>query len=274
MRIKNGSYHILLVIYCLIIFILSSIPGENFPKVDFEFSDKIVHVIIYSVLYVLFFYSLKNQSKYIKLRSSALWFSLLLTSLYGMTDEFHQYFVTNRSCEFYDWAADTAGALLMFTIFSMVNNKKMHKPLILIFLFLTGCGSSEVNEGNSKPAVVIESAESWLDFMPVVGDNDKNRFGFVIKLKFTGKSLDTNYTVSDFRIMLNNDTLRNKRFNTQIESYKDSIFYMNLYQAYDEKYLDKNKEYPEQVEFAFKVNRSDKLIKTFITPKINILKTQ
>ena len=274
MKIKNGTYHALLVIYCLIIFILSSIPGENFPKVDFEFSDKIVHVIIYSILYVLFFYSLKNQSKYIKLRSSALWLSVIFTSLYGMTDEFHQYFVTNRSCEFYDWLADTTGALLMFTIFSMIYNKKMHSSSLLIFLLLIGCGSSEINNDKNKTSVVIESSESWLDFMPVVGDDDKNRFGFVIKLKFTGKNLDTNYTVSDFRILLNNDTLNNKRYNTQAENYTDSVFYMNIYQVYNEKYLDKNKEYPDQAEFRFKINRSDKLIKAFITPKINILKTQ
>lgn len=116
-KVNDGKHwHVLLIGYCLLIFILSSIPGENFPKVDFEFSDKIVHLAVYSVLYILFFYSLKNQSKYVKLRDNALEFSILFTSLYGVTDEIHQYFVLNRSCEFMDWVADTAGALLMYFI--------------------------------------------------------------------------------------------------------------------------------------------------------------
>ncbi|HMQ69297.1 MAG TPA: VanZ family protein [Ignavibacteria bacterium] len=117
-KLNSGTFrHVLLAGYCLLIFVLSSIPGENFPKVEFEFSDKIVHIAVYSVLYILFFYSLKNQSKYVKLRDYALEFSVLFTSLYGITDEIHQYFVLNRSCEFLDWVADTVGALLMYLIF-------------------------------------------------------------------------------------------------------------------------------------------------------------
>jgi hypothetical protein len=43
-------------------------------------------------------------------------FALLLTALigsaYGAIDEFHQYFVPGRSCDVWDWLADTLGALL------------------------------------------------------------------------------------------------------------------------------------------------------------------
>lgn len=274
MKINHRIYHIVLALYCLIIFVLSSIPGENFPKVDFEFSDKIVHVIIYSVLYVLFFYSLKNQSKYVKLRSSALEYSVLFTSLYGITDELHQYFVTNRSCEFFDWAADTAGAIIMYLIFKLAAEKKKHLTAGLICLFLLGCSGVKEPVGKNKPDIRIESSEAWLDFMPVVGDNDKNRFGFLVKLKFTGKNLDTNIAIKDFVIFLNNDTLKNKRFNLQTENYTDSGYYLNVYQVYNEKYLDKKKEYPEQAEFSFDIIRSGNKIKSIITPKINILKTQ
>jgi VanZ family protein len=37
--------------------------------------------------------------------------ALLLASAYGVTDEFHQRFVTNRFSGVDDWIADTAGAL-------------------------------------------------------------------------------------------------------------------------------------------------------------------
>lgn len=35
-----------------------------------------------------------------------------LAVLYGASDEFHQYFVPTRECDFYDWVADAAGATL------------------------------------------------------------------------------------------------------------------------------------------------------------------
>jgi len=272
--IKPRIYHAGLFLYCLLIFILSSFPGEDFPKVDFEFSDKIVHLIIYAVLYVLFFYSLKNQSKYVKLQKFALEYSVLFTSLYGATDELHQYFVTNRSCEFNDWLADTAGAIIMYFIMRKIILSRKSLITALLFIILTGCSGMDNSVQKNKPKIAIESIETWLDFMPVVGDPDKNRFGFLIRLKFTGRSLDTNYTISDLQINLNTEKLKNKKYNTGIENFTDTSYIMNVYQSYDEKYLDKNKEYPEEAEFSFKINKEGALIKTIATPKIKILKTQ
>ena len=36
----------------------------------------------------------------------------VVASLYGMTDEFHQYFVPDRACDPLDWLIDTCGATL------------------------------------------------------------------------------------------------------------------------------------------------------------------
>lgn len=266
-------WHVLLILYCLLIFVLSSIPGENFPKVDFEFSDKFVHLIEYSILYILFFYSLKNQSKYVKLRDYALEFSVLFTSLYGVTDELHQYFVLNRSCEFMDWVADTLGAIIMYFIFKKVLiKKKIVTVLILVFVFL-GCSGSD-EKPQSKTMITVEYTEAWLDFMPVVIDENKNRFGFVIDLNFKGKNPDTNYTVKDLEIKLNNDLLTDKKFNTRIKNYSDSSFNLEIYQQYDSNYLDKNKEYPKDVTFSFGIYKGKKIIKKISTPNIKILKTQ
>lgn len=52
--------------------------------------------------------------------------SLVLTSAYAVTDEIHQIFVEGRSCQFFDWAIDTAGAaagLLAFMIIIWAVNK-------------------------------------------------------------------------------------------------------------------------------------------------------
>ena len=34
-----------------------------------------------------------------------------ITSLYGISDEFHQFFTPHRSVDIFDWLADTAGAV-------------------------------------------------------------------------------------------------------------------------------------------------------------------
>jgi VanZ family protein len=50
----------------------------------------------------------------------------LFTSLYGASDELHQYFVPNRSCDFYDWLADSIGAVMaLITIYLLT---KFYKP--------------------------------------------------------------------------------------------------------------------------------------------------
>jgi VanZ family protein len=42
----------------------------------------------------------------------ALLITVCVGSVYGATDEWHQYFVPGRDCNVWDWLADTLGALL------------------------------------------------------------------------------------------------------------------------------------------------------------------
>lgn len=53
-------------------------------------------------------------------------YCVAFTSLYAVSDEFHQLFVEGRSCELRDWAIDTAGALLgaliFYTVYSAFKN--------------------------------------------------------------------------------------------------------------------------------------------------------
>jgi|WetSurMetagenome_2_1015567.scaffolds.fasta_scaffold93917_2 VanZ family protein len=121
-RIK---FHLPLVLLLAIIFVMSSLPSNTFPKLDFELSDKIVHFIIYFLLFCCFYYSLNNQNKFSPFRNYSLYFSLFFTALYGATDELHQYFVPNRSCDFYDWLADSSGAIIALLFIILIS--KIHK---------------------------------------------------------------------------------------------------------------------------------------------------
>ncbi|MFI5144557.1 MAG: VanZ family protein, partial [Ignavibacteria bacterium] len=46
-------------------------------------------------------------------------------SLYGASDEFHQYFIPGRDCEFFDWVGDTVGAILAVLAIKYFLSKKL-----------------------------------------------------------------------------------------------------------------------------------------------------
>lgn len=109
-RLKNFTFCWLpLIIYCLAIYIQSDLPSpEKIPS--FQFSDKIFHFLAYAVMGVLFYRA--YQTLRIKDNSGKLTLlSVVSASLYGISDEIHQYFVPLRDGDILDAVANTFGAL-------------------------------------------------------------------------------------------------------------------------------------------------------------------
>ena len=79
-------------------------------------SDKIEHFGAYGLLSVFLFLSLKLQERFSFLNNYAATFTVLIASIYGMIDEFHQLLVPGRSTEFMDWLADFSGSVLAVLI--------------------------------------------------------------------------------------------------------------------------------------------------------------
>lgn len=96
--------------YAGLIFWLSSRPDPLpfVPKGVFS-HDKIVHASAYAVLGALLALALAGTrlARGRRLLAAA----VVLASLYGASDEWHQAHVPNRQPDAFDWAADTAGAL-------------------------------------------------------------------------------------------------------------------------------------------------------------------
>jgi len=109
--------------YAIVIFVLSSQshPEDNLPAFLFDFSDKVVHGIEYAVLGVLSYRALRGGSVG-SWRQHAIPMAILLASVYGASDEFHQSFVPFRDSSWLDWAADTIGA----TIGVLVTHRLIH----------------------------------------------------------------------------------------------------------------------------------------------------
>ena len=94
--------------YCLIIFIQSSQPSyEHLP--EFDFSDKFLHFAAYAVLGILFFRAFQTLRINANTRLLIL-LSFVSASLYGISDEIHQYFVPSREADIMDVIANTLGA--------------------------------------------------------------------------------------------------------------------------------------------------------------------
>jgi VanZ family protein len=97
------------IVYCLAIFFQSSFPGpERMP--DVRFLDKLLHFAAYALLGVLSYrayetLSLKDNHKLL------IFISIASATLYGISDEIHQYFVPSRHADVADVIANTLGSI-------------------------------------------------------------------------------------------------------------------------------------------------------------------
>ena len=101
-----------------LIFYLSSQPSIETPAL-FPGEDKLFHLIAFGILGFLPMGALQVSHQGYPTRQ--VWLVALAVMLYGILDEFHQYFVPVRSADVYDALADAIGGLLgAWTIYWLV----------------------------------------------------------------------------------------------------------------------------------------------------------
>ncbi|MCX7834136.1 MAG: VanZ family protein [Ignavibacteria bacterium] len=127
---KFLKYHLPVTLYLIIIFIFSSIPGDDLPELTFTISDKIIHGLIYLIAFYLFYFSLSHLSKNNIIKNKALIFSLLFATVYGLLDELHQSFVPNRDADILDFLSDFTGALIGFIVIFLFLRFRLKKVII------------------------------------------------------------------------------------------------------------------------------------------------
>jgi len=107
---KFNKYWLPVIIYAIIIFIHSSIPESELVE-KFEISDKLLHLLGYSVLGYLFLRALFNYG-YDTAKKQLILLAIFYSTLYGISDEIHQYFVPLRSPEVMDAVFNFFGSTL------------------------------------------------------------------------------------------------------------------------------------------------------------------
>src|SRR5215216_5014808 len=83
----------------------SQVTGPDLPGID-----KVEHALVYGLLATLI-----ARNGFLPGRG---WLAVLIVSLFGISDEWHQSFTPGRSVEFADWLADTSGATLAVTLYA------------------------------------------------------------------------------------------------------------------------------------------------------------
>jgi VanZ family protein len=91
-----------------LIFFASSLSDPGAPPGNI--SDKAAHFLIYGALGAALVRALAG-GRSAAMRPRQILFAVVLATLYGATDEIHQYFVPPRSPDVMDVAADAAGAM-------------------------------------------------------------------------------------------------------------------------------------------------------------------
>ena len=93
--------------YMAVIFVLSSI--SNPPTVPQAGSDKVLHFLLYGGLAAVIVRALAGGFGYpVTMRTVLV--AVVVSAVYGATDEVHQHFVPTRQMDAWDLAADSVGA--------------------------------------------------------------------------------------------------------------------------------------------------------------------
>jgi VanZ family protein len=112
----------LALIWMAVIFYLSHQSSLPTPEL-LPGQDKLFHALAYGVLGSLLLMSCRlGKDSYTKIQMNR---SILIASLYGISDEIHQYFVPGREADVMDWVADTLGALMAVLAIAFVVKKRV-----------------------------------------------------------------------------------------------------------------------------------------------------
>ncbi|MCF8228270.1 MAG: VanZ family protein [Bacteroidales bacterium] len=121
-----------IILWALFVFILSSTPGNYFPKIpsfwDWLKPDKVVHLVFYGVFSYLLLLGMIRQYDEEVSRLKLKMLAFLAGMFFGLALEVLQYYVfIGRSGNVYDFIANTIGSATGIFAFGILNRKKLVK---------------------------------------------------------------------------------------------------------------------------------------------------
>jgi VanZ family protein len=104
------------LLYMAVIFHFSS-ESHPLPELTALVWDKLLHTIEYGGLGLLMCRALLGEGIS---RAKAALLALIVASMYGVSDEWHQAFVPFRSSDVLDWVADTIGSVFGVAVMALL----------------------------------------------------------------------------------------------------------------------------------------------------------
>jgi VanZ family protein len=116
-KFKFFASWILVFMWAGLIFWSSSVDftGGNSGQGGSDTLPITAHLVEYLVLTTLLTVALRSSGVS---KKRAIVMAFLLSIIYGITDEWHQYFTPNREPHFSDWLLDVAASFIVFSVFS------------------------------------------------------------------------------------------------------------------------------------------------------------
>lgn len=119
---------ILALAYAYCIYLASS---EDTSSVSLPpYTDKLIHFVEFGLLCFMLCWLFSSVFTGTKMIYKTI-LAIGITSLYGMSDEFHQYFTPHRSVTISDWLADTAGAITAGLLWQLLALRRQTKEKLL-----------------------------------------------------------------------------------------------------------------------------------------------
>lgn len=125
------GYWLPAIALAVLIFVFSGMEKPPQPEMGVDFGDKILHFIVYGFLCAFILIGM-HSGRARKKSKKLLYIAIVIASLYGVSDEFHQSFVEGRSSDVADWLADTIGAFAGAYLFQFVSGISLRKERIKI----------------------------------------------------------------------------------------------------------------------------------------------
>ncbi len=115
------------ILWGIVILVLCSFPGNNLPRISFNFIiplDKVIHILIFGVFCFLLILGFTKQYTFKFLHTNPILFATVVSIFYGILIEvLQEYVFTGRSFELMDIVADSSGSFISILIYYILFKK-------------------------------------------------------------------------------------------------------------------------------------------------------
>jgi VanZ family protein len=116
----------LAIAFAILMVAVSSFPDVQLPSIGTGDLDKLLHVLEYGLLGFLVargWGPWRAGSRH----AAGIWIPAMILLAFAAADEYHQHWIPGRWPEWWDWAADTAGIVIGYTLGALANRAAAQK---------------------------------------------------------------------------------------------------------------------------------------------------